>query len=49
MRFIEFKCRYCGRKLPAEVREDTGGMVRIWCEKCQRYTYILNRKVVIMK
>ena len=34
MTFLEFSCRYCGCKLPAEVRKDNAGMVRIWCSFC---------------
>lgn len=49
MKFLEFSCRYCGCKLPAELRKDNAGMVRIWCSRCNRYTYIFKRNVVVMK
>lgn len=46
MRFREFACPYCRSKLPVEVRYDNMGMVRTWCQRCDRCVYIYKLKIV---
>lgn len=46
MGFYSFKCKHCGRTLPAELRDNNLKMVRIWCFHCNRWTYINGLKVV---
>lgn len=46
MGFYSFKCKYCGEILPVELKDDNKKMVKAWCYKCGRWTYINNLEVV---
>ena len=46
MEFKGFRCCHCGSVLPAELREDNRKMLRVWCIRCGRWTYISGLKVV---
>ena len=46
MGFYGFRCRRCGKPLPAELKDNNYRMVRIWCFNCKRWTYINGLKVV---
>ncbi len=46
MDFKGFRCCHCGSVLPAELREDNRKMLRVWCIRCGRWTYINSLKVV---